>query len=144
MKLFLDIDGVLIGKHNSRPVVARGVTPFLEFVTANFDCYWLTTHCQGNVETVIRYLTPFFSADQLDLIGKIKPTSFKTLKTEALPNEKDFIWIEDQLLWCERKFIEDTGLTDNWYFVNTDKDEDGLINLLSVLKNVRKPRAAKP
>ncbi len=32
LKLFLDIDGVLIGKRNNRPVLAKGATEFLEYV----------------------------------------------------------------------------------------------------------------
>lgn len=137
MKLFLDIDGVLIGKRNNRPVLARGATEFLEYVTQHFDCYWLTTHCQGNVETVKKYLTPFLSEYQLKLISSIKPSIFKTLKTEALPEEGDFIWIEDQPLWCERNHLEGNGLINNWHHVNTYKNENGLVELLSAIKAIQ-------
>ena len=44
-KLYIDIDGVLITTKN--PVAPSGIDRFIQFITSNFDCYWLTTHCKG-------------------------------------------------------------------------------------------------
>ena len=61
MNLFIDIDGVLLGKSpiTEQPVIANHTKIFLEFCLLNFDCYWLTTHCkEGKNDQVIRYLAP--------------------------------------------------------------------------------------
>ena len=62
MNLYLDIDGVLLGKEDSgSPEIrlALYAEEFLVFALAQFDCFWLTTHCQGRTEEVLKYLAPY-------------------------------------------------------------------------------------
>lgn len=91
-KLYLDIDGVLVTVKNTR--AADGVLPFLKFVTANFDCYWLTTHCKGDAHTAFNYVVEFIPNSECFLL-KIKPTNWNTLKTEAIDLDSESIWLDD-------------------------------------------------
>jgi ribonucleotide monophosphatase NagD (HAD superfamily) len=50
MKLYFDIDGVLIAQ-GRKP--ANYVAEFLKIATEKHDCYWLTTHCKDNSEASI-------------------------------------------------------------------------------------------
>ena len=46
MKLYLDIDGVLL--HPKEDKAAEHAAELIEYITSEFDCYWLTTHCKGD------------------------------------------------------------------------------------------------
>lgn len=58
MKIYLDIDGVLLDYDNGG--VADGAIELIEYVTKEFDCYWLTTHCKGDPTTAVSYLQEYF------------------------------------------------------------------------------------
>lgn len=97
-KLYLDIDGVLVTAKNTR--AADGVISFLQFITSNFDCYWLTTHCKGDSEYAINYVREFVP-DRDNLLPKIKPTNWNTLKTEAIDFDSEFFWLDDYPMMAE-------------------------------------------
>jgi len=133
-KLFLDIDGVLLGKANGRIALARGASKFLRFVTAHFDCYWLTTHCQGNANTAQTYLRPYVCKGLFETIKMIKPTCFNVLKTDALPKNGVFFWVDDRPLASELKFLEDNGLVSCLIRVDTYTNAEGLLECLDYLQ----------
>jgi hypothetical protein len=134
MNLFIDIDGVLLGKNpdTKEQCLANDLEFFLSFCLARFDCYWLTTHCKGDIEPALNYLTPYADQSQMALLTQIKASSFKTFKTEALFG--DFIWIDDQPTAYELQFLDDNDLLDRWFEVNTRQDMNGLTKLLPLLQ----------
>lgn len=133
MILFTDIDGVLLGKspETGRVILANYAKEYLRYCTRHFDCYWLTTHCRGSVETVIQYLTPYVDGEMLSLMEGIKPTYFKTFKTEALFG--DYIWVDDQPTAYEFQVLEERNHLDRWYQVNTRRNIDDLKPLVEAL-----------
>jgi hypothetical protein len=134
MNLFIDIDGVLLGKSpKTRSIVlANYAKEFLVYALQNFNCYWLTTHCKGSTETVIGYLKPYVDEEVMLLIRKIKPTNFKTFKTEALFG--DFYWVDDQPTAYEILYLEENDLLNRWLQVNTRQSFDSLMDLIKFLK----------
>lgn len=138
MNLFIDIDGVLLGKatHSHEAQLANHAEYFLEFCLNHFDCYWLTTHCRGSIGTVIDYLRPHANEGVLKLIRRVQTTNFCTFKTEALFG--DFIWIDDQPTAYELQVLDEKGWLDRWYEVNTRKDMDELFKLIPLLESRRK------
>ena len=68
---------------------------FIDYVTANFDCYWLTTHCKGDAVTAQRYLAEFFPVEVIKKLQCIKPTTWDPLKTEAINLKEEFYWLDD-------------------------------------------------
>jgi len=134
IKLFLDMDGVLLGRHGHQIILARGADKFLEFVTQSFDCYWLTTHCQGKNDRALARMKTFVSTSTYKNLAGIKPTRFNVLKTEVLPKGELFYWVEDQPLASERLFLEENDLLSCWLKVNTYKNEEDLLNCLSFLR----------
>jgi hypothetical protein len=72
-KLYLDVDGVVLTK---RGEPALHLVDFLRFVTKHFDCYWLTSHCQGDASRVIDDLTGIVPDEALPYLVTIKPTSW--------------------------------------------------------------------
>ena len=95
-KLYIDIDGVLLKNREDKAV--EGISSFVRFIVSNFDCYWLTTHCKGDAQTAMEYLSEYLTYEDLKLLQKVKATDWNTLKTEAIDFTSDFYWIE-QLLW---------------------------------------------
>ena len=136
MNLFTDIDGVLLGKsaETGECVLAEHAMEYLEFCLENFDCYWLTTHCRGSIDTVIDYLAPYADTEFMALAEKIKPTDFKTFKTEALFG--DFIWVDDQPTAYELQVLDDNNQLNRWYQVNTRKNPGELLGLIRSLKQI--------
>src|SRR5665213_2663945 len=98
-RVYLDIDGVLLGQDGDRVVLARHAEKLIDFVVERFDVYWLTTHCSGDVQRVLHYLERFAPADFIARLAPIKPTRFDLLKTEALKG--DFYWLDDSPLQAE-------------------------------------------
>jgi hypothetical protein len=139
-KLYLDLDGVLIGKnspHDINNAIAKHSEDFLKHALANFDCYWLTTHCKdGDNQRVLRQLK--FYADEciLGLAKVIKPTSWKTLKTEAIDFHSDFYWLDDGPLQVEIKILRDRNAINRFIHVDTRKSPDDLRRVLGVLKQI--------
>ena len=138
MNLFIDIDGVLLGKSpdTKRPCLAHSAEDFLRFCLNTFDCYWLTTHCKGDASTAINYLRPYADEKFIALAKKIKPTSFKTFKTEALFG--DFFWIDDQPTAYEIQYLDENDWLQYWIQVNTRKDINELSSALRFLKSAVK------
>lgn len=104
MKLYLDIDGVLLTAKN--PQAADGAAEFVEFITDHFDCYWLTTHCQGNTYTALNYLSEYFDKAIMERLQTIKPTRWQTLKTEAIDFDSQFVWLDDYAMQAEKDSLK--------------------------------------
>jgi len=131
MLLFIDVDAVLLGKSDARNVehcLAAGCEEFIDFALENFDCYWLTSHCKGDADTVLNYLRPYATAQLLEKLKKIKPTTYKTFKTEALYG--NFIWIDDSPTMYEFNYLEENDLLHRWLQVNTRKEYRALEKLM--------------
>lgn len=132
MKIYLDIDDTLIHTDlfDMRP--AKHLEEFLTHMLDNHDVYWLTTHCDGDATVPVSYLGKFFPKNLMDLIIKIKPSSWKTFKIEAINLEDDFLWFDDVLMQYEEKVLKGVGKLDSHVKVDLDEDPDFLKNYLEV------------
>mgnify|MGYP000657488230 CR=1 FL=1 len=102
-KVYIDIDGVLLERGQKIPEGAIGL---IQFLVLQFDCYWLTTHCRAGENKTIEYLKPFYDEKTIELLKKIKPTNWDTLKTEAIDFSSNFYWLEDYPFNSEIKILE--------------------------------------
>lgn len=128
--MYLDIDGVLLGKLEGRIELAKGAESFIDYALQNYDCYWLTTHCKGDTQTVLDYLAQYSTSDFTEKIRLIKATNFDTWKTEAIDFSQEFIWVDDYLFNAEINVLKKNGCLPSWHQVNTCQDEGALVNLL--------------
>jgi hypothetical protein len=130
-RLYLDVDGVLLTLKQTKP--ANHSIAFIEFITKTFECYWLTTHCKGDAHNAIRYLTPYFDEQTLQLLNQVKPTNWDTLKTEAIDFSHDFFWIEDYPFNAEKEVLAKYGRLENLILVDlNNKDElKRIVSLMS-------------
>jgi hypothetical protein len=137
VRLFLDIDGVLLGKDDpksSRVCLARHAETLLQLAVERFEPWWLTTHSDGTIEPILRHLRPYSPPAVLDLARRIRPAVFKTLKTEALADAgHDFVWLDDAPLAVERQWLAKRGLSGNWIPVDTRRKPDDLARVFVLL-----------
>jgi hypothetical protein len=138
MKLYLDIDGVLLGRHNREHGLADGAGEFIQYVTEHFDCYWLTTHCKGNAAPVLKYLRPYIDDEIYVKLHLIRPTDFRIFKTEALDPADDFIWIEDKPLGAEVEWLERNSKLSSWWQVDSYHNAHDLKECMAKLKMIER------
>lgn len=130
MNIYLDIDGVLLTKEG-KPAI--GVEAFLKYLTENHECFWLTSHCQGDTKGAINHLDGRVSAQALEYAKRIKPTTFQTWKTDAIDFTKDFRWFDDYIFVKEKQALIQHDCEDK--LVKVD-----LINNPSYLESVKLPK----
>jgi len=130
MKIYLDIDDTLINTdmYNMRP--ANHLKEFLEYMLANHDVYWLTTHCNGDPTVPVVYMSRFVSQDVVSLLMKIKPTSWNVLKTDAINMNEDFLWFDDTLSWGEENALKDNSKLNSHVKVNLDDKPNFLLDFI--------------
>lgn len=123
IKLYLDIDGVILGKNEHGDIsLIPDIENFLAYTKAHFDCYWLSTHSRYKKKDVFDYLRPYFEFHDLGLLAHFKPAFWRTLKTEAIDFAHPFIWIDDQPLLFEIEILKKKGRLRNWLQVDTYKN----------------------
>ena len=121
MKIYLDIDGVILKKDYTLPEYAK---EFISFLTTNYDCYWLTTHCRGGNNKAIDHLSKCYPFSTLEQLKMIKQTNWTDLKTEAIDLNSDFIWLEDYPLESEKKILREVNKMDSLITVNLDRENE--------------------
>lgn len=136
MRLFLDIDGVLLtaqpGNGPMGLALKEHVDEFLIWATSYFDCYWLTGWAPGGYMGMINdKLLPHLPPEAQHIsIGL-----WNDIKTEGLPQDKNWIWIDDNLLRNERERLEEIGCLRN--FILVDKLEPSLRHVKSRIEYIR-------
>lgn len=140
--LYLDIDGVLLGKtkpDDMEVILAKHVKEFLEFCLQRYKCYWLTTHCrEEDTTTVINLLKRYADESVMELIRAVNSTSWKTLKTEAIDFQSDFYWLDDQLLQSEIEVLKKNNAFNRWIQVDTRRNPDDLKRVIPILQETRR------
>ena len=131
-KLYIDIDGVLITAKNSiAPLV---IDRFIQFITSNFDCYWLTTHCKGDLTHCLNYLKGYLSENSISASSPVKATNWDTLKTEAINLEEQFFWLDYYVLSVEKKILEQAVKIDSLIPVDLCRENE-LNRIIGILKD---------
>jgi hypothetical protein len=115
MNIYLDVEGTLLTKQG---FPAPYVEEFLELVISNHDCHWLTTHCEGDSRKLLDYLRDFFHGRIFNLLKTIKPTKWKTLKTDAIDFQSDFRWFDDNVLEAEKEVLKRHHCENRFVLVN--------------------------
>ena len=131
MKIYLDIDGVLLGR-GWKP--ALHVTEFLKATTDKHDCYWLTTHCKdGDPMQAMTYLGQVLSAEAMEYCRKIKPITWSFKKTEGIDMKTDFLWFDDAPFDFEKNFLSERGKLESLIVVGLISNPDHLKELIELL-----------
>lgn len=120
--MYLDIDGVLLTKRNTR--AADFGAAFIDFVTERFDCYWLTTHCKGNAATAVSYLSRYYDPGSIAKLEKVKATDWQTLKTEGIDFSSGFYWLDDAPFESEKEELKRKGAPERLIVVDLSRENE--------------------
>lgn len=132
MKLYFDIDGVLIAQ-GRKP--ANYVAEFLKIATEKHDCYWLTTHCKDNSEASIAmdHIKDVLPAEAVSYCERIKPTEWSLKKTEAIDLNSDFLWFDDVSFGFEKEMLAQHNKSSSFVLVDLISQPDQLKELIKLL-----------
>lgn len=137
-KIYIDIDGVLLDYKTGEP--AKHAEELILFLTSGrYDCYWLTTHCKGDIIPTLQYLSVHFSEKIMKRLSSIKSTDWNSLKTEAIDFNSDFIWLDDYPFQAEISALDRVHKRTSLCSVNLER-EDELLNVISFIRNHGKNR----
>ncbi|MFK7742308.1 MAG: hypothetical protein AB8H80_18485 [Planctomycetota bacterium] len=141
MKVFLDIDGVLLGTDRERPTrlaLADHAATFLQYATRQFDCYWLAAQCRGSaasaVDHIVRHAKMSDRESVMRSAAKIRATSYRELRTEALPADGDFVWFDDGPDPAELAVLRERGWMNCWQWVDTREEPEDLLRAMEWLR----------
>ncbi|MBX7225715.1 MAG: hypothetical protein K1X55_06775 [Chitinophagales bacterium] len=132
MNLYLDIDGVLLTTKNTR--IPPCSSEFISFIVEHFDCFWLTTHCKGDSNVAIKYLSQYYDVFLLEKLSRIRSTNWDMLKTEAIDFANEFIWLEDCPMNAEKSVLKEKGKLESLLIVDLSNVNE-LNRLVLHLKN---------
>ncbi len=130
--VYLDVDGTLLDKQG-KP--AKSLHEFIEYVTSNYVCFWLTTHERdGDKSHLFEYLIrQEIPLETIRLMHKVWPTRWDILKTEGIDFNREFIWFEDQPTMVELKILKEHGKENSIYMCDRESG-DGLHKWLQSVK----------
>ncbi len=128
MNLYLDIDGTIITKQGC--IEANHLFDFLSYAIENYDCYWLTSHCKGDVAGALEHLKGKVSDKSFELLKKIKPTNFNLWKTEAIDFSKDFLWLDDYAFDGEKAMLEKNNVLQKLILIDLKSNPDQLLDII--------------
>lgn len=126
--LYLDIDGVILKKDGT---AAENLVPFLEYATKNFECYWLTTHCDGDATKPFLYLVGRIPQEAVPFLEKIQPTKWKLWKTEGIDFSKDFLWLDDTQFEGEKNALIEKGALDKFILIDLKTNPNHLLDIVN-------------
>jgi len=130
MNIYLDIDGVLL-QNDGKP--SKGLFEFLDYVTKNHSCYWLTTNCQGDIQTVVNHFSNRkIPLETMELLLKVKPTTW-SYKTDAIDFSNDFLWLDDNLFLKEKWILEERNAMSKFVHFNLRENPYQLLETLDQL-----------
>ena len=102
MKIYLDIDGVILTRDHKIPEYGE---EFVSYLMSHHEVFWLTTHCRGGVNGAIKYLSQFYSGSTLAKLKRVIQTDWMDLKTEAIDFDSRFIWLDDCPFEAEKRIL---------------------------------------
>ncbi len=141
VNIYLDIDGVLLDSKKNKPAI--GLNFFLKtlnkLMLEGNEVYWLTTHCNGDASTAVKYLAPYIDKRLSKIIiENINPTSW-TVKTQGIDFTKPFLWFDDKPLgWADAKTMKDHDAEASLVTVDLNKKPLALVGLAFRLKRMTK------
>ena len=128
MNIYLDIDGVLLA-NDLQP--SNYVYEFLKYVTEKYPTYWLTSHCKGNSNHTVAFISRLLDEKTIELTKKIKATNWSLSKTEAIDFNSPFLWFDDFLFDFEEQDLIKHNALKNWVEVDLSANPNQLLDFIN-------------
>ncbi len=121
MKIYLDIDGVILTRDHKIPEYGE---EFVSYLISHHEVFWLTTHCRGGENAAIIYLSQFYSVSTLTKLKQVIQTDWMDLKTEAIDFNSGFIWLDDYPFESEKRVLNKYNRIDALMVVNLERQSE--------------------
>ena len=136
--LFLDIDGVLLRRRQPGVFDAFDLSPgcleFLEWATARFRCFWLTSRARtgwpDGIRRAFRAAGAVLDEPRWAILDLIEAAPWTAHKCEAIDPKSDFWWIEDDPTAHDRAWLGAHGCEDRLIEISTDTHPDALTQVI--------------
>ena len=136
--LFLDVDGVLLRRRHPGIFdafeLASGCLEFLEWATARFRCFWLTSRARtgwpDGIRRAFRAAGAVLDEPRWAILDLIESAPWTVNKCEAIDPKSDFWWIDDDPTAQDRAWLGAHGCGDRLIEINTDSHPDALMHLM--------------
>lgn len=132
MNVYVDFDGVLVTKD---VIQAPYAFEFVTYLTENHTVYWLTSHCQGEVEPVLQYVRRYVDSNVFEVLKKFKPTRPLTSKAKIIDYSVPFLWFDDYLFKYDIEVLEKHGVLKNWIKIDLSKNPNQLHDCVTSMKH---------
>ena len=132
--LFIDLDGVLIGRphpESKQLRLAFHAEDFLRFSLKHFECIWLSSLTRsGETEPALEHLGIFAPASFMELALEVDAEPWVHHKTEAIASRApfDFYWLDDAPTATEKRWLRGRDQANRLILVNTYKRPNGLLS----------------
>jgi hypothetical protein len=125
LNYYLDVDGTIITKEHQE---ALGLNDFLKYLFNSGEVFWLTTHCRYlDTSSVLSYLEQFLEPKNYALVKNIFPTTWNTMKTEAINFSHPFYWFDDYLLEAEIRILQKNMCFEKWIKIDLGKNDQDIM-----------------
>jgi hypothetical protein len=136
--LFLDIDGVLLRRRQPGVFdafdLAPGCLEFLEWATARFRCFWLTSRARtgwpDGIRRAFRAAGAVLDEPRWAILDLIESAPWTAHKSEAIDPKSDFWWIDDAPSAQDRDWLRVHGCEHRLLEISSDVDSGALLQLL--------------
>jgi hypothetical protein len=134
LKVFVDTDGVLLSVDRDksyRASLADHAVSFLEFAVRHFEVYWLAPQCRGDAEAVVSHLVRHAKLSDrerlMSVASKVRVTNYDDDRTEALPQDGNFVWFDDEPSEGEMAVLKRCGWLNRWQWIDTREEPEDLL-----------------
>lgn len=134
MKVFLDIDGVLLGTDRERPsrlALADHAVGFLRFVVQRFDVAWIAPQARAGADAAVQHLVRHTPLSERELVmqvaAKVRAARWFERRTDALPADGAFVWFDDGPSQEEMAFLKQRKWLDRWQWIDTREEPEDLL-----------------
>jgi hypothetical protein len=135
MKVYLDIEGTLIGP-DGHP--AKGLEDFLNYATAEYECYWLSFFSRTPADNPIAHLaTRGVTEATILAAAKVNDLHWDRTKAEAINLKEDFVWFDDMPSTADMVILEKNRVRSRWYEINLKKNQNALYEALDWLMSLQ-------
>lgn len=149
MQVFLDIDGVMLGLDRQRPqrlALADHALDFLAFLLPRATVHWLSPGHRDAKATLDHLVAHTKQSDRerlLTLAPRVRTANWHSLRTEALPADGKFVWLDDGPSPEELSVLRQQGWLDRWLWIDTREEPEDLLRAQRQLALRLPPPAAR-
>ncbi len=103
----------------------------LSFALERAEVHWLSPLGRGDgraaFDHLVRHTKPSDRERLMDLAARVRGADFARCRSEALPADGKFVWLDDAPSPAELQALRQRGWLDRWLWVDTREEPEDLL-----------------